>query len=562
MFGKKKPSDPSAEWTKTGSFVHKPSRGWLHTDNSLMEGGVCYAVKYVGCLQVLKSMRTLPYDLRQQVTREAILRCSEAAGYQLGRRKKAAKNIQKLLGELPGMVNSGCAVNMTVSSLGIKLTSIESGRVISTHDMQGISFASGGEKDCIDMIGYVAKDTANGRACFVVDCGGGLAYDVINTIGQAFEIRFKMFLQNPPLATEVPERFSETIFEESEHHTYEMEYEEPKNDGMRVKPSGAYESPMVPKPVGYATLRTTTTDGLSDYDNPNDIKYARGYDVPNMKKTHGYDVPKGSLVGNGMSTIPQTDRHMPVSGGYERPLVQSGTSGSSNGLSQTGSLIFAAGACYENPNGLGFYKNPLAAPKLPERDDSLERHPGDLLDLSLYDNPSSPTSGSEQQNWAKFDEEMPPPLPPPVATNPDHEDYLTPRPAPRKPPPKPKPYAASKAEKQQQEAAVPEVPKSIPLESEVWYHGPMTRAEAELLLEDEGDFLVRESKSKAGQYVLSGVQNGQPRHLLLVDPEGKVRTKDREFSSVQELVAYHTQNSLPIISSGSQVTITRPVHKH
>lgn len=66
------------------------------------------------------------------------------------------------------------------------------------------------------------------------------------------------------------------------------------------------------------------------------------------------------------------------------------------------------------------------------------------------------------------------------------------------------------------------VPKSTPLESEVWYHGPMSRAEAELLLEDEGDFLVRESKSKAGQYVLSGVQNKQPRHLLLVDPEGKV----------------------------------------
>lgn len=64
--------------------------------------------------------------------------------------------------------------------------------------------------------------------------------------------------------------------------------------------------------------------------------------------------------------------------------------------------------------------------------------------------------------------------------------------------------------------------KPIPLELEVWYHGPMSRAEAELLLEDEGDFLVRESKSKAGQYVLSGVQKGQPRHLLLVDPEGKV----------------------------------------
>lgn len=30
-------------------------------------------------------------------------------------------------------------------------------------------------------------------------------------------------------------RFSETIFEDNEDHTYEMEYEEPKNDGMHVK---------------------------------------------------------------------------------------------------------------------------------------------------------------------------------------------------------------------------------------------------------------------------------------------------------------------------------------
>lgn len=45
MFGRKKGGDASSEWTKTGSFVHKPQKGWLHSDNSLMEGGVCYAVK-------------------------------------------------------------------------------------------------------------------------------------------------------------------------------------------------------------------------------------------------------------------------------------------------------------------------------------------------------------------------------------------------------------------------------------------------------------------------------------------------------------------------------------
>ena len=48
--------------------------------------------------------------------------------------------------DIPGMGHSGMSVNMMVSSEGIKLTSIENGRVIANHDMQGISFASGGEK--------------------------------------------------------------------------------------------------------------------------------------------------------------------------------------------------------------------------------------------------------------------------------------------------------------------------------------------------------------------------------------------------------------------------------
>ena len=34
-----------------------------------------------------------------------------------------------------------------------------------------------------------------GRACYVLECTGGLAQDVITTIGQAFELRFKEFLK-------------------------------------------------------------------------------------------------------------------------------------------------------------------------------------------------------------------------------------------------------------------------------------------------------------------------------------------------------------------------------
>lgn len=39
----------------------------------------------------------------------------------------------------------------------------------------------------------------------------------------------------------------------------------------------------------------------------------------------------------------------------------------------------------------------------------------------------------------------------------------------------------------------------------------------------DGDFLVRESSNKEGQFVLSGMKNGIVIHLLLVDPEGMVR---------------------------------------
>lgn len=60
------------------------------------------------------------------------------------------------------------------------------------------------------------------------------------------------------------------------------------------------------------------------------------------------------------------------------------------------------------------------------------------------------------------------------------------------------------------------------LSTEPWYQGEMTRKEAEQLLKKCGDFLVRKSTSNPGSYVLTGLHNGQAKHLLLVDPEGTV----------------------------------------
>jgi len=43
---KKKASKSSTEWTKTGSFMHKPERGWIHPDTQLAaDSGICYGVR-------------------------------------------------------------------------------------------------------------------------------------------------------------------------------------------------------------------------------------------------------------------------------------------------------------------------------------------------------------------------------------------------------------------------------------------------------------------------------------------------------------------------------------
>lgn len=68
------------------------------------------------------------------------------------------------------------------------------------------------------------------------------------------------------------------------------------------------------------------------------------------------------------------------------------------------------------------------------------------------------------------------------------------------------------------------------LESEIWFHGQISRAEAENLLQKDGDFLVRESTNTIErQFVLSGMQDNNKKHLLLIDPEGIVSITKQEW---------------------------------
>ena len=60
------------------------------------------------------------------------------------------------------------------------------------------------------------------------------------------------------------------------------------------------------------------------------------------------------------------------------------------------------------------------------------------------------------------------------------------------------------------------------LSQQKYFHGSISRIEAEAKLDKDGQFLVRESSRQPGQYVLTGMVDGRPCHLLLTDEKGKV----------------------------------------
>uniref|UniRef100_A0A671P137 PID domain-containing protein n=1 Tax=Sinocyclocheilus anshuiensis TaxID=1608454 RepID=A0A671P137_9TELE len=60
-------------FTQKGSFINKPSQGWLHPDKKISSTGASYIVRFsfyflMGCIEVLKSMRSLDFSTRTHVT--------------------------------------------------------------------------------------------------------------------------------------------------------------------------------------------------------------------------------------------------------------------------------------------------------------------------------------------------------------------------------------------------------------------------------------------------------------------------------------------------------------
>ncbi|KAM7152014.1 SHC-transforming protein 4 isoform 1-T1 [Macrochelys suwanniensis] len=452
--------------------LSKQDKPPVQSGDDIVKTGMTYCVRYMGCIEVLQSMRSLDFGTRTQVTREAISRLCEAVTGTNGaikKRKPPVKFLSSVLGK-SNLQFSGINIKLIISMSSLTLMNVDTQQIIANHHMQSISFASGGDPDTTDYVAYVAKDPVNQRACHILECPNGMAQDVINTIGQAFELRFKQYLKNPP--TLITSNESEVMnldgsawnIQEKEDHEYynEIPGKEPPTGGlldMRMKVQTDQRA-NCPIQCEKQYCLAGSPKCINIYENcPEENKSVGNYGERSLKAKKDVSLLK-----------PACKMDLFDDPCYINTQTLQTAAYTARGLAST-----------------QIYGSPLCHEKLPE---------------------------AVQQR---------------ATTNMDSVCVL------------------------------PQIKQQ--LRNEDCYHGKLNRKAAETLLVNDGDFLVRESATSPGQYVLSGLQGGQAKHLLLVDPEGKVRTKDHVFDSVGHLICYHMENNLPIISSGSEVSLKQPVRK-
>ncbi|KAK3533437.1 hypothetical protein QTP70_020774, partial [Hemibagrus guttatus] len=549
-----------------GNFIHKPSQGWLHPDNKISSTGVSYIVKYLGCIEVLKSMRSLDFTTRTQVTREAINRlCEIVPGGKGVWKKKVSTGVQwraykdtqmslchkqlcfcllqaanKALHSVMGKSNlhfAGMRIAVNVSVEGLNLLDPTTRQVIAHHPMQSISFASGGDTDTPDYVAYVAKDPVNQRACHILECCANLAQSIISTIGQAFELQFKQHLHSPPKATASHDRNVRTEESAWEDDDMFLEHDYYNRIPGKEPPLGGVVDSRLRMPAGM----------------PGHI-----HCVPQSKaaQVSALAFPTRDSVHTPLRSFVSAQLH-PVTNGYAscssihcKFILTTKSPPGSTARRDMPSLP-AAQLCYEVHWDM---ENCSSSSVISDGYLRADGHPNSIQDYEehLYVNTQSlnntrPSTDAQEECSPESPKKD-------IFDMRPFEDALRlheagsvcvledkwPSPPHRR---------------------APVAPTEEQLSREAWYHGRMSRRDAEKLLIHDGDFLVRDSATNPGQYVLTGMHCGLPKHLLLVDPEGVVRTKDMLFDSISHLINYHLSNKLPIVAAESELHLQQVVYR-
>merc|ERR1740137_410818 len=104
------------------------------------------------------------------------------------------------------------------------------------------------------------------------------------------------------------------------------------------------------------------------------------------------------------------------------------------------------------------------------------------------------------------------------------------------------------------EAVGIEVNSGRNLEEELWFHGVLPREEVVRLLQDDGDFLVRETTRNDEKQTVLSVMWGSPKHFIVqLSLEGQFRFEGPAFNTIQELIIHQFQSGASVTSRSGAV---------
>uniref|UniRef100_A0A8C6QTK1 SH2 domain-containing adapter protein E n=1 Tax=Nannospalax galili TaxID=1026970 RepID=A0A8C6QTK1_NANGA len=109
------------------------------------------------------------------------------------------------------------------------------------------------------------------------------------------------------------------------------------------------------------------------------------------------------------------------------------------------------------------------------------------------------------------------------------------------------------------------VDPGLPLEKQPWYHGTITRAEAESRLQPckEAGYLVRNSESGNSRYSIALKTSQGCVHIIVAQTKDNKYTLNQTsavFDSIPEVVYYYSSEKLPF-KGAEHMTLLYPVHK-
>ena len=83
----------------------------------------------MGCLEVNTSMKVLDFDTRSAIAKECINRLGDATNGKVTEKRKVDSRIARMLSDTPVLDKAGANVQLTITSLWLKLSDLDSGNV-------------------------------------------------------------------------------------------------------------------------------------------------------------------------------------------------------------------------------------------------------------------------------------------------------------------------------------------------------------------------------------------------------------------------------------------------